>query len=263
MAISLEVRGVSFRYGSITALDGVEMRVNGGEVVSLVGPNGSGKSTLLKCIDNILRPKSGVVLVDEKDISKLGLKDISKIMGYVPQTSVKTVFPFTVFDMVLMGRKPYISWKVGKRDREIVAETLAFLGLSELSLRYGSELSGGEQQKVLLARALAQEPQVLLLDEPTSNLDIRHQLEVLEAIGQMTKEKSLAVVMAIHDLNLAARFSDKMLMLKRGKVFSLGTPDEVLTRANIREVYGADVRVFKDDGLGYPHIVPLSAVEQC
>jgi len=259
MAMNLEVRGISFRYGSITALDGVDLTVDAGEIVSIVGPNGSGKTTLLKCIDNILRPKSGVALIMGNDINKLSLKEISKTIGYVPQTSVRTIFPFTVFDLVLMGRKPYISWEVSKRDRRIVAETLDFLGISELAMRYVSELSGGEQQKVLLARALAQEPRVLLMDEPTSNLDIKHQLEVLSITKQMVKKKSLAVVMAIHDLNLACRFSDRIAMLKRGKLFAVGTPEEVLTEANIKEVYEVEVKVFKDDGRGYPYIVPLSA----
>ena len=259
MAVNLEVRGVSFNYGSIPALDEVNIKVDAGQVVSIVGPNGSGKSTLLKCIDNLLKPKGGAVLIEDRDVRSLSLREISKTIGYVPQTNVRTSFPFTVFDLVLTGRKPYISWKVSPNDRKIVTDTLDFLGISSLAMRYINKLSGGEQQKVLLARALAQETVVLLLDEPTSNLDIKHQLEVLSLTEQMVKEKSLAVVMAIHDLNLAVRFSDIIVMLKRGKIFTVGRPDDVLTESGVKEVYGVKVKIFKDSGLGHIHIVPLSA----
>jgi len=218
--LKLVINKLSFSYNSIAALKNVKLELCLNEVLSIVGPNGSGKTTLLKCIDRILKPSQGAVLVDGRDVANIGLGELSKIIGYVPQSSTST-FPFTVFDMVLMGRKPYIQWSVGERDKEIVAEILTFLGISKLAARYFNELSGGEQQKVIVARALAQQPQILLLDEPTSNLDIKHQLEVLNIVKDLTRSRQLSVIMAMHDLNLASRFSDKMIMLKHGSIFAI------------------------------------------
>jgi iron complex transport system ATP-binding protein len=256
--VRLEVKGVSFSYGDTEALSDISFDAGDGELVTLVGPNGSGKSTLLRCIDKLLKPKRGVILIRERDISKMNLRELAQTIGYVPQSAVNT-FPFTVFDVVLMGRKPYISWGVGKRDIELVSETLDFLGLSEMAGRYFNELSGGERQKVLIARALAQEPELLLFDEPTSNLDIRHQLEVLDITKALKGEKGVSVIMAMHDLNLASRFSDRIIMLNKGKLFATGTPKEVLIPQNIREVYGVEVEVTQRNG-EYPHILPLRPV---
>jgi iron complex transport system ATP-binding protein len=194
-------------------------------------------------------------LIDGKDTSKLNLKELSKIMGYVPQSSTST-FPFTVFDVVLMGRKPYIHWNLSERDNEIVAEMLDFLGIGELAMRYFNELSGGEQQKVIVARALAQQPQILLLDEPTSSLDIKHQLEILCMLRSLTQSKERSVIVTMHDLNLASRFSDRMIMLKQGKIFARGTPESVLTEENIEKVYGISCKV-TDSILGKPQVVPM------
>jgi iron complex transport system ATP-binding protein len=227
-------------------------------VLSIVGPNGSGKTTLLKCIDRILKPNQGAVLVDGRDVANIGLGELAKIMGYVPQSSTST-FPFTVFDMVLMGRKPYIQWSVGERDKEIVAEILTFLGISKLAARHFNEISGGEQQKVIVARALAQQPQILLLDEPTSNLDIKHQLEVLSIIKDLTRSRQLSVIMAMHDLNLASRFSDRMIMLKHGSIFAVGTPKSVLTEENIESVYGVKSHV-TNSVLDSPQVTPIAPI---
>ena len=224
-------------------------------MLSIVGPNGSGKSTLLKCINRILKTKQNTVLIDGKDASKLNLKELSKIMGYVPQSSTST-FPFTVFDVVLMGRKPYIHWNISERDNEIVAEMLDFLGIGDLAMRHFNELSGGEQQKVIIARALAQQPQLLLLDEPTSSLDIKHQLEILCMLKSLTQSKERSVIVSMHDLNLASRFSDRMLMLKQGCIYAVGTPEDVLTEENIEAVYGIKASV-SNSIIGKPQITPL------
>lgn len=255
MALKLKINKLSFNYASVNILKDVEFAVDAGEILSIVGPNGSGKSTLLRCINRILKTRQNTVLIDGKDISKLNLKELSKIMGYVPQASACT-FPFTVFDVVLMGRKPYIHWSLSERDYEIVAETLGFLGIKELAMRHFNELSGGEQQKVIIARALAQEPQVLLLDEPTSSLDIKHQLEILLMLQCLAKSKHCSVIMAIHDLNLASRFSDRILMLKKGCIFAAGVPETVLTEDNIAAVYGVKARV-TNSVLDRPQITPL------
>jgi iron complex transport system ATP-binding protein len=255
LALKLTIAKLSFNYGGIPALKDVELEVNVGEMLSVVGPNGSGKSTLLKCINRILKTKQNTVLIDGKDTSKINLKELSKIMGYVPQSSTST-FPFTVFDVVLMGRKPYIHWSLSERDNEIVAEMLDFLGIGELAMRHYDELSGGEQQKVILARALAQQPQILLLDEPTSSLDIKHQLEILCILRSLAQTKHCSVIVAMHDLNLAGRFSDRMLILKQGGIFAAGTPDAVLTEKNIESIYGIKARV-TNSVLGKPQVTPL------
>jgi iron complex transport system ATP-binding protein len=255
LALKLTIAKLSFNYDGIPALKDVELEVNVGEMLSIIGPNGSGKSTLLKCINRILKTKQNTVLIDGKDTSKINLKELSKIMGYVPQSSTNT-FPFTVFDVVLMGRKPYIHWSLSERDNEIVAEMLDFLGIGELAMRHYNELSGGEQQKVILARALAQQPQILLLDEPTSSLDIKHQLEILGILKCLALTKHCAVIVAMHDLNLASRFSDRMLMLNQGCIFAAGTPDAVLTEENIEAIYGIKAQV-TNSVLGRPQVTPL------
>jgi iron complex transport system ATP-binding protein len=255
LALKLAINKLSFNYDGIKVLNDVELEVGPGEMLSIVGPNGSGKSTLLKCINRILKIKQNTVLIDGKDTSNINLKELSKIMGYVPQSSTST-FPFTVFDVVLMGRKPYIHWSLSERDNEIVAEMLDFLGIGELAMRHYNELSGGEQQKVIIARALAQQPKILLLDEPTSSLDIKHQLEILCILRSLAQTKHCAVIVAMHDLNLASRFSDSMLMLKQGCIFTVGTPDAVLTEENIESIYGIKARV-TNSVLGRPQVTPL------
>ena len=256
--MKLTVNKLCFDYDGIPALRDVEFEVKEEEMLSIVGPNGSGKSTLLKCINRILKTKQNTVLIDGRDVNKIGLRDLSKAMGYVPQSSAST-FPFTVFDIVLMGRRPYVNWSLSERDYKIVAEALDSLGIGKLAMRHFDALSGGEQQKVVIARALAQQPQILLLDEPTSNLDIKHQLELLITVKNLTREKQLSVLMAMHDLNLASRFSDKMIMLKNGRIFAAGTPESVLTEEIIESVYGVKSQVTKSV-VEKPQVTPLKPV---
>jgi len=253
--LKLTINHLSFKYNGLPALEDVALEVGLGEVLSIVGPNGSGKSTLLKCINRILKTKQNTVLIDGRDVGKIGLRDLAKMMGYIPQNSLSS-FPFTVFDVVLMGRRPYIQWSLGERDKEIVAKILEFLGIDNLAMRYFNELSGGEQQKVIIARALAQQPQILLLDEPTSSLDIRHQLEIICILRSLTQGKNRSVIVAMHDLNLASRFSDRMLMLKQGSIFAVGDPVSVLTEENIEAVYGVKSRV-TNSILDIPQVTPL------
>jgi iron complex transport system ATP-binding protein len=253
--LKLKINKLSFSYNSTPILKDVELEVGLGEMVCIVGPNGSGKSTMLKCINQILETEQNSVLIDGQDVNSLSLRELSMIMGYVPQTST-SAFSFTVFDVVLMGRKPYINWNLSDRDSEIVAEMLDFLGIGDLAMRHFTELSGGEQQKVIIARALAQQPKLLLLDEPTSSLDIKHQLEILCILKSLAESKHCSVIVAMHDLNMASRFSNRLLMLKRGCVFAVGTPESVLTEANIESVYGVKVRV-SESILNCPQVTPL------
>lgn len=256
--MKLDVKGVSFSYGSRCALEDVTMSIEEGELVSLVGPNGSGKTTLLKCVNRILKLRKGTVLVEGQDVSKLRLKELAKILGYVPQ-GVGRSFPSTVFEIVLIGRKPHVDWSVSSKDKEIVLDILTLMGLEEMASRPSSELSGGEFQKVQVARALAQEPEVLLLDEPTSNLDLKHQLDVLNLLSSVVRERKMVAVMAMHDLNLASRFSDKMIFLGGGRIYDAGSPETVLTPGNIRSVYGVEDEVVYRCG-GRPYIVPIRSV---
>lgn len=235
----LQVKNVCFRYGSWEALRNVELEARAGEVLSIIGPNGAGKSTLLRCINRVLKPRVGTVYLDGDEISLMPERERAKKLGYVPQAAAQA-FPSTVFETVLMGRRPYLNWSVSRQDLAVVEEVLLQLGLSDMARRMISDLSGGERQKVMLARALAQEPEVLLLDEPTSNLDVRHQLEVLELVRGAAHERGKCVLMVMHDINVAGRFSDQMLMLKGGQVFAAGSPWSVLTPENIKAVYEVD-----------------------
>lgn len=255
--MSLHVGDLCFQYGKTPALGHISLRVQDGELVSLVGPNGAGKSTLLKCLNRILRPSQGRVSVDGRDVKEMDLKTTARLFGYMPQSSL-SAFPATVFDTVLLGRRPYVDWVVDRKSREIVYETLIQMDLAHLAYRQIGELSGGELQRALIARALAQEPRVLLLDEPTSNLDLKHQLEVLGHVVSIAKDKGVSVLMAIHDLNLAAQFSNRLVFLKGGEMFTSGKPGEILNAENIRAVYGVHAKVNNDTTR--PHIIPLAPV---
>jgi len=254
--VNITIKGLTFSYNSHKILDDLNVVIENSEILSLVGPNGSGKTTLIKCIDRILKPR-GSILLDGRDLDRMSRQEVARQIGYVPQSS-STPLSTTVFDTVLMGRRPHIGWRVSDSDLGKVAEVLERLHLEALAMRDFSKLSGGQKQKVLIARALAQEPAVLLLDEPTSNLDMLHQLEVMESVSCLVKEKKISVVMAIHDLNLASRFSDKLVMLKEGKVYAAGEPKDLLSKTNIGRVYGIEAMVL--DALGRPYIVPLRSL---
>lgn len=243
--MKIEVYGVEFAYDGSDVLKGLGFGLERGEFVAVVGPNGSGKSTLLRCMDGILRPKKGCVLIDGDIVSRMESGDIAKQVAYVPQNGTRN-FPATVFDTVLIGRRPHSDWSPGKDDLEKTAQVISQLGLDDVSMHDINHLSGGQRQKVFIGRALVQEPEVLLLDEPTANLDLRHQLEVLGIIKEQTR-KGVCAVIAIHDLNLAVKFCDKVIMLDGGRIFAAGGR-EVLTSRNIEKVYRVKARVIKDLG---------------
>jgi len=257
--MKLKVKDVEFSYASVQVLKDVCIELAESEMLGVVGPNGAGKSTLIRCIDRILRPRHGSILLDGQDIKEMSLMELAKKMGYIPQTTAQ-VFPATVFDTVLMGRRPHQGWRSSEKDTEKVLEMLQMLNIEEFAMRDINELSGGQQQKVFIARALTQEPEILLLDEPTSNLDIRHQLEVMDIIKNIVSEKGISAIMAIHDLNLAIRYADRIVMMNSGKIFSAGDPALALTAENIEHVYGVEVKVSNHDG--HPYIVPIRPVKQ-
>lgn len=250
--MNLTVEDLSFSYRSRAVLKKIRFAVERGELFAVLGNNGAGKSTLLKCLNKILKPQAGAILVEKTDILALSRPEVAKRIGYVAQRSESP--RFTVFDAVLLGRKPHIKWDATAWDHEIVRRILRILNLEELSLCYLDELSGGELQKVVVARALAQEPRILLLDEPTSNLDLKNQLEVLQTVKNVVREQNIAAVVVMHDLNLALRFADKFLLLKNRTIFACGGL-EIMTPENIAGVYGVPVTVEKLGNI--PVVVPL------
>ncbi len=240
----LKLKDVTFSYDSVRALDGVTLEAMEGEMVGVIGPNGSGKTTLLHCANRALKPEGGIVFIDGQDASRLSRREIAQKLGTVPQNS-SVSFPFTVLDVVLMGRNPYLGrfTREGERDISVVESAMELTGTRHLAERRMDELSGGERQRVIIARALAQQPEILLLDEPTLHLDVNHQLEILELLEELTSEKKLVTLLVSHDLNLAARFCDRLVLLRWGKVFAAGSVEQVLTPYNIKEVYGVDVEI--------------------
>lgn len=250
----VEVNNISFAYRrtSRNVLEDISFAIQKNQCIAILGNNGAGKSTLLKCIDRICPAKKGAVLVDSKNVFNMKKNVVAQNIAYVPQ--MNTSLNMTVFDLILLGRKPYIKWDATSKDRQIVFDIIQKMKLNDFALRNVSELSGGELQKVMLARALAQEPKLLLLDEPTSNLDPRNQHEVLQIIKKIANEHDTCLAIVIHDLNLAIRYCDRFIFLKDSRIFSYGGL-EIITPENIEEVYRIHVHIIQY--MGVPVIVPF------
>ncbi len=244
----LEVKDLSFAYSKNgrRILDGVSFHLEQGQFMAVLGNNGAGKSTLIKCIDRINPVTGGSVLIDGERVGAMQRRQLAQSVAYVPQNTQPA--HTMVFDAVLLGRKPYIKWGVTAEDERIVAETLEMLNLKQLESRYLDELSGGELQKTMLARALVQQPKYLLLDEPTSSLDPNNQHEMLHVIRDIAQEKNIGVAIVIHDLNLAMRHCDRFLFIKDAKVFSFGGV-ETVTPETIETVYDLRVDIIEHKGI--------------
>jgi iron complex transport system ATP-binding protein len=256
MEINLELKQVQFAYLNRPVLKDINLSVKPGEIVGLLGPNGSGKTTLIKIISGILRPKSGEIKIGGTALSKLNRKSIARLLAVVPQ-EFNVPFAFTVEEIVTLGRTPFLKPLAEKneKDRRIIDSSMELVGITGLKLRRFDELSGGERQKVVLAMALAQQPGVLLLDEPTVHLDINHQVQILELVRQLNTSTGLTVVAAMHDLNLAALYFNRLVLLKNGKVMADGTPGQVLTKDIVENVFGTHVMVDTHPVTGDPHII--------
>lgn len=260
----VNVKDISFAYsrGSENVLSGIGFDIEDSSCIAILGNNGAGKSTLLKCMDRICPTRGSTVLVDGSNVFKMSGSKRAQSIAYVRQNSEPV--DMTVFDTVMLGRKPYIKFDATSEDKKIVSEIISDMGLDDYILRNVSELSGGEAQKVMLAMALAQQPRLLLLDEPTSNLDPHNQHEVLRTVKRIAKQHSICVAMVIHDLNLAIRYCERFLFLKNSGVYAYGG-HEVMTPENIENVYSMHVHII--NYMGIPVIVPfpdeaVSAIQQ-
>ena len=251
----IEVNSISFRYLQDWVLQDVSFQVGKGEFIGVIGPNGSGKTTLLKILYRLLSPQKGEILYELVSLKKMSRKDIAKKIAVVPQETYP-LFPFRVIEIVLMGRSPYLGHLMfeSERDLEIAKKAMEWTETLSISDRPIDELSGGERKRVFITRALVQEPEVILLDEPTVNLDIHHQIEFLDLILRLNRERGLTIIMASHDLNLASEFCDRLILLQKGGIYKIGSPGEVITRENIERVYGCGVWVDQNPVSGMPRV---------
>jgi iron complex transport system ATP-binding protein len=246
MTAAIQTRNLSFSYKDRAVLHDLSLSVERGEMVGIVGPNGSGKTTFLKILSAVLRGQ-GEVALNGKDIESYGRRALSKLFAVVQQEA-RVNFPYTAAEIVLMGRASHHSPFAleGKRDLEAARASMDLTDSLSLTNRYLHELSGGEKQRVMIARALAQEPEILLLDEPSAFLDLKHQVQIFELLRRLNRERSLTIFAALHDLNLAALFFPRLIVLRDGRIYRDGSPNEVLTEKTIEEVYGIRVRVERD-----------------
>ena len=260
--VTLKISSVDCYYGAIKALENVTLSVEGGEFVGILGPNGSGKTTLLRTISRTLKPKVGTVFLDDINIYNMKNMELARNLAVVPQETM-TTFDFVALDVVLMGRNPHIE-RFGTESREDLAVARGVMELTNtwhLANRPLNELSGGEKQLVIIARALAQEPKVLLLDEPTTHLDIGHQLQIMDLLRKICIEKKLVVLAVFHDFNLATRYCDSAFLLSNKKIVSMGSISTVLTGENIKSVFHVDMIVKRHPITDLLYVVPLSTLK--
>ncbi len=254
--IELEMRNVTLGYNHQPVLRDITLKAAPGEMVGLIGPNGSGKSTIVKALSRVMQPDSGEIAVNSREINKIPRRELACMIGVVPQMPLLPS-AFTAFEIVLMGRNPHLGMfqSEDQRDYALVWQAMKMTGTDPLANRHVNELSGGEIQCVLIARVLVQETEAILLDEPTANLDIGRQVEILDLIKRLCSENNLTVIAAIHDLNLAAQYCDRVILIHQGHVHAEGTPREVITEGNMRQVYGAENCVYTHPVNGLPTVL--------
>jgi iron complex transport system ATP-binding protein len=255
---TLEACQVTFSFDTTPVLHQVDLCLEAGKTTGVIGPNGAGKSTLVRLLSRLLTPARGRIRLNGHNLAHWRLSDLARVLAVVPQAP-ELPQAFTAWEMVLMGRTPYLGWmgRESERDRAIVRQTMDETNTWHLADRLMCQLSGGEQQRVVIARALAQEPQVLLLDEPTAHLDINHQVETLSLITRLVKERELAALAIFHDLNLAAQYCDELVLLHRGQIVTQGPPHQVLTPPLLQRVYQTQVTVMAHPCNGLPVVFPV------
>ncbi|QSZ67108.1 heme ABC transporter ATP-binding protein [Methanofollis aquaemaris] len=251
----IRAEDLDVRYGDVQVLDAVSLAVNEGTFIGILGPNGCGKTTLIRAVSSVINPAAGAVYVDGRDVGEYSPRELATRLGAVPQETAVS-FGFTVEEIVQMGRHPYLGRlsSMKEADYAICREAMDLTSTAHLADRLITEISGGERQRVLIARALAQQPKALLLDEPTSHLDINHQIEILSIIRSLTP--GVTVIAVFHDLNLAAYFCDRLILMEKAKIVAVGTPAEVLTDAHIRQVFDVPMMVRIHPLTGRPYLVP-------
>ncbi len=255
----VNIKNLSFKYDKIDILKRITLEVVTGNFISILGPNGSGKTTLLKNISSTLKPNNGSILIEMQDIRKIKHKELAKKLAVVHQ-STEVHFDFSVYNVVMMGRFPYLKrfQSESKKDEEIVKEAMLNTSTWHLKDKSINEISGGEKQRVVIARALTQQPKVLLLDEPISHLDIKYQIEILDLCKRLNKEQNITVITTLHDINMASRYSDYIVLLKEGNIKEVDVPHKTLTEENIEEVYGIKVELINRNNDKRPIILPRS-----
>jgi iron complex transport system ATP-binding protein len=255
----ISAKNINFSYAAKPVMEDVSFAIDEAQIVSIIGPNGSGKTTLLKIINGTLFPDAGQMLIDGKETSRWSRKDIAQKVAIVPQETA-VIFPFYAEEIVLMGRFPHLSnYRFeDKKDYRIVHEAMEKTDTLAFAARRFDELSAGERQRVLIARALAQEPKVLLLDESTVFLDLKHQAQFLALLRQLNTAQQLTVIFVTHDINLAAQHADRIILLYSGKIYAIGKPAEVITAANIKEVYDVDSLIDQNPQNGLPRMTLLT-----
>jgi len=253
----LETENLDCGYTGRTVLENINLHITPGSILGLIGPNGAGKSTLLNTLARMQKPQKGKVILASRDLWKLSSREAASTMAFTPQESGNSL-PLTVKQFVALGRAPHRGWllPLTAKDKEIVTDALDKTGLTALSDRCITELSGGEQQRASLARVLAQEPEVLLLDEPTSHLDIKYQTEILDMVAHLAKDRGISVIISIHDLNTAALYSDHLALVGKGAIAAFGTPEEVLKEEIISRIYDTPVIITKHPLFGTPMVMP-------
>ena len=258
--VTLKIENVECCYGSKRILNDINFEASSGDFIGLIGPNGSGKTTLLRGISRILKPRVGTILLDGRDVYSLEAKEVAKKIAVVPQDTTAP-FLFTALEIVLMGRTAHLKWleREGKKDYAIAKNAMKITNIWHLSDRIFTELSSGEKQQILIARALTQTPKVLLLDEPTTHLDINHQVEILDLIKKLSEKEKLTIIAIFHDLNLAAQYCDHLILLNQGEIESIGSPEVVLTPENIKRVYHAEVLVKRHPITNSFYLIPFSS----
>lgn len=258
MISSIEARQVALGYSGKIISPCLDLTISKPEIISIIGPNGSGKSTFLKALSRLLPPETGAILLNGKDIHRMKPNEVARMLAVLPQ-SVQAPGDMRVYDLVGNGRSPYIGLfgRPAAADQSAIQTAIEATGIDELAHRRLDTLSGGERQRAWLAMALAQQPQILMLDEPTTYLDVHHQLEFMKLVEKLHREMQLTVVMVLHDLNHAARFSHRVIAMKNGKIFADGTPQEVLTTENFRLLYGVEATVMTIEQGGSVHLVCL------
>ena len=250
-----DLNGVWFKYAQQWVLEDVSLHVNQGEIFGIIGPTGSGKSSILKLLSKLNIPQRGDIFLKGVDIKKIGQRSLSGTVAVVPQESA-FVFPFTVAEIVLMGRSPNMTGRFfeNSHDMEVAKRAMQWLDIAELADRPVTEVSGGEKQRTIIARALAQEPEILILDEPTASLDIGHQVAIYDLLANFNSLNSLTIILSSHDLNLASQYCHRLMLMNKGRIYAIGMADEVITEDNIREVYGCNVTVDEHPVSGRPRV---------